>query len=96
MLSSVVCTRAIRAWGICVSKPRVHKPVRVQNLWWLRARLDHHVQAVQHVLVLPLALAALVPRARDARARAVRDAALDVRGGHGGHAGAVHGLRIRM
>ena len=46
------------------------------------------MHAAEHVLVLPLVRAALVPRARDARARAVREAALDVGARHGGH---VHG-----
>ena len=68
-----------------VSKPSVDDPVCINHQRRVRPRLDDHVHAVQHVLVLPLVLAALVPRARDARARAARDAALDVHGRHWAH-----------
>lgn len=70
---------------MCVSKARLDHAVRIDHERRVRSRLDDHVQAAEHVLVLPLVRAALVPRARDARARAVREAALDVHGGHGAH-----------
>ena len=70
---------------MCVSKARLDYPVRIDHERRVRVRLDHHVHPVKHVLVLPLVRAALAPRARDARARAVREAALDVDGGHRMH-----------
>lgn len=70
---------------MCVLKARLDDAVRIDHHRRVRLRLDDHVHTVEHVLVLPLVRAALVARTRDARARAVRETALDVDGGHGAH-----------